>query len=243
MKLTFLGSGHGVPEPNRNYSCALLEVKDKRYLVDIGMDPTHELIKRGFTPSDIAAVFITHTHGDHMNGMVGFADICSWFYKDADPLILIPRLDPVEALKGWLQQTCGGLRESIRFQKLNEGIVYDDGTLKVCALRNGHMPDSYSFFIEAEGKKLLFTGDLKGGDGPTADYARFATVDGIDLVVAESAHFDAMLYLEPLLRHPPKKLCINHYNWTWVESCYHLKQQINDKIPTVLATDGLEIQL
>ena len=244
MKITFLGSGHGVPEPNRNYSCALLEVGEKKYLMDIGFDPTHELIKRGLCPNDISAVFITHTHGDHLDGLVGFADICSWFYKDADPLFCLPRMEEtVDALNGWLKITCNGLRDSLHFAQVTEGVFYDDGTIRVTAMLNGHTVQSFSYMIEAEGKQILFTGDMKGGDGPIADYARFADHDGIDLVIAECAHFDAMLYLEPLRKHPPKQLVINHYNWSFVEGCYHLKNCFSGEIPTVLATDSLEIRL
>ncbi|MBQ3667775.1 MAG: ribonuclease Z [Clostridia bacterium] len=243
MKVVFFGSSHGVPEPNRNCSCALLEVGGKRYFIDMGMDPVPELIRRGMTPGDITAVFITHSHGDHTNGLVPFTDICSWYYKQADPLVFLPEMQIVDALRDWIRLTCNGLRESLRFEKVEEGKLYDDGTISVTAMRTNHKDNAYAYMIEAEGKTLLFTGDLKGGDGPTADYARFATRDGIDLVVAECAHFDPLLYMEPLKKHPPKLFCINHYSWKWAEKCYHLKSLIEPDIPTVLATDGLEIRL
>ena len=53
---------------------------------------------------------------------------------------------------------------------------------------------------------------MKHKEGPLADFARFVTKDGLDLAVAEGAHFDVMQYLEPLRAHPPKLFCINHYN-------------------------------
>ena len=243
MKMTFFGSSHGVPEPNRSCSCALLEVSELKYLIDIGMDPVPELIRRGMTPKDITAVFITHAHGDHTNGLVPFADICSWYFKEADPLIFVPELRIVDALKSWTKITCGGLRESLRFREVHEGALYDDGTVQVTALATRHTENAYAYMIRAEGKRVLFTGDMKGGDGPTADFARFVTEDGIDLAVAECAHFDAMQYLEPLKAHPPKRLCINHYSRRYLESCCRLKSTVEPDIPTLLATDGLEIRL
>ena len=243
MKITFFGSSHGVPEPNRKCSCAMLEVSDKRYLIDMGTDPTPELINRGLTPNDITAVFLTHPHGDHTNGLVPFADICSWRFKDADPLIFLPQAEIADALRNWIRLTCGGLRESLRFKKVSEGKLYDDETICVTALATRHTDNAYAYSICAGGKTILFTGDMKGGDGPVADYARFVTEDGIDLAVAECAHFDAMLYLEPLRKHPPKLFCINHYSTRWAESCFHLKKMIEPDIPVILATDGLEIRL
>lgn len=243
MKVVFFGSSHGVPEPNRSCSCALLEVADKRYFIDMGMDPVPELIRRGMSPNDITAVFITHAHGDHTNGLVPFADICSWYFKQADPLIFLPRMEIVDALKGWSRLTCNGLRDTLRFAKVEEGKLYDDGTICVTAMRTNHMDHAFAYSIEAEGKLLLFTGDLKGGDGAITDYARLATRDGIDLVVAECVHFDPLQYLEPLRKHPPKLFCMNHYSYRSVENCNQLKRKIEPDIPAILATDGLEIQL
>ncbi len=243
MKVTFFGSSHGVPEPNRRCSCALLEAADRKYLIDIGMDPVPELITRGLSPVDITAVFVTHVHGDHINGLVPFADICSWYFKSADPLICLPDSKPVEALRKWTKCTCGGLRETLRFETVSEGVFYDDGVICVNALPTGHMPNAYAYMIEAEGKKVLFSGDLKHADGPLSDYARFVIEDGLDLAIVESAHFDATLYLEPLRAHPPKRLCINHYSQTRAESCYKLKSELKGEIPVVLASDGLEINI
>lgn len=36
MKITFLGTGHGVPSPDRHCSATLVEVGGKRYLIDAG---------------------------------------------------------------------------------------------------------------------------------------------------------------------------------------------------------------
>ena len=243
MKLTFFGSSHGVPEPNRRCSCILLEVSDRKYLIDVGTDPVPLLIDKGLTPCDVSAVFITHVHGDHTNGLVPFADICSWRFKDADPLIFLPEIEMLDALKGWVKLTCEGLRETLRFKEVKEGLLYDDGKIRVTAAATQHRDRAYAYLIEAEGKRVLFTGDMRGGDGPVADYARFAAEESLDLAVAECAHFDASLYLEPLKKHPPKLFCINHYSRRWLESCCKLLKEIAPDIPALLATDGLEINL
>lgn len=243
MKVTFFGSTHGVPEPNRRFSCAMLEAGGKRYLIDIGFDPTCELINRGLNPGDITAVFITHRHSDHAQGLPDFAGICSWFFKTANPRFFLPNMDMLEPMRGWLMAVGTPLREDLRFDEVHEGLLYDDGTIRVTAMKTGHIECAYAYRIEAEGKKVLFTGDMKHLDGPTADFARYTDGTCFDLAVAECAHFDAMLYLEPLKKNPPKKFCLNHYSWAYVESCYHLKSIIEKEIPTVLATDGLVIEV
>ncbi len=243
MQITFLGSSHGVPEPNRKVSCALVEVGEKKYLIDAGCDPMPELINRNIHPNEINAIFITHAHGDHANGLVSFVNLCSWYYVHADPEIFLPEPELKDALRAWMKAARNNLRESIRFTQIREGAIYSDGVLKVTALRTQHIEHAYAFLLEAEGKKVLFTGDMKHADGPVADYARFVTEDGYDLVVAECAHFAADLYVEPLRRHPPKKFCFNHYSSLFLESCCRVKRQLDGEIPVLLATDGYTIRL
>lgn len=242
MKITFLGSSHGAPEPNRKCSSIMLECGEKIYIIDIGCDITPDLVNRGLTPKDISAVFVTHSHGDHINGLVPFVNLCSWLYTDADPLILLPEIKIVEALKIWYAFV-DGFRDSIRFAQIEEGVIFDDGTIRVRAMHTGHLKNSYAFMVEGEGKKALFTGDIQNPDGATVDYARYVTEDGIDLVVAEAAHLDPLTYIGPIRRHPPKRFLINHYNWEREERAEHLINELKDELDIRLATDGLEVRL
>lgn len=241
MKITFFGSSHGAPEPNRKCSSIMLEAGGKNYIIDMGCDITPDLVNRGLTPKDISAVFITHSHGDHINGLVPFVNLCSWYYTDADPLIMLPEIKIVEALKIWYAFV-DGYRDDIRFAQIQEGVIYDDGTIRVCAMHTGHLKNSYAFMVEGEGKKALFTGDIGNPDGATADYARFVTEDGIDLAVAEGAHLDPLTYIEPLRQHPPKRFILNHYNWIWEEKAQHLINVMKNELKIILATDGLEVR-
>ena len=63
MKIVFLGSSHGVPEPNRKCSSALIEAGGSKYIVDMGTNAIEDLITRGIAAREIRAVFITHMHG------------------------------------------------------------------------------------------------------------------------------------------------------------------------------------
>ncbi len=243
MKIVFIGSGHGVPEPNRKCSCIYLETQGHRYLIDAGADPTEELIRRGISPDTIESVFITHMHSDHLNGLIPLISLCSWFYKNVKLHVAMPDLRAVPVFRSLLEVEGEKLWEGISFSEVKEGLIFEDGTIRVTAFRTGHIDRSFAFLIEAEGKKLLFTGDMKHGTGPVDDYGRFAARDDLDLAVAECAHFNAMLYEEPLLKHTPKRFCLNHYSWAYVESCYHLMETLKDKVDILPATDGLELEI
>ena len=47
MKITFLGSSHGVPEPHRRCSSAMIEVGENVYFVDMGVMAICDLVDRG----------------------------------------------------------------------------------------------------------------------------------------------------------------------------------------------------
>ena len=241
MKVTFFGSSHGFPEPNRKCSCILLEAGDRKYLIDAGTNPMDPLTDRGYTPDVITAIFITHMHGDHTHGLIPFLDLCSWYYKTANPVTYLPDLRAREAIDNWMDITGTHLRPELLFRAVEEGLFYDDGVIRVTALRTGHTDQSFAFIVEAEGKKVLFTGDMKVYTGVEEDYARFVKGQTFDLVVAEGAHFSALLY-EPFIRSdPPKRFCMNHYSIIMADTVYALRTKVKDLLPFYLATDGLEI--
>ena len=61
MKITFLGTSHGITEKNQFCSSALISTGGKHYLVDAGA-PVLTLLKNHDIPlTDVAGVFITHS--------------------------------------------------------------------------------------------------------------------------------------------------------------------------------------
>lgn len=96
MKLTFIGAAHEVTG-----SCTLLELGDRKYLIDCGMEQGRDVFENIPLPvaaSAIDAVFLTHAHIDH-SGMLpklyrdGFqgkiyttevtADLCDIMLRDS----------------------------------------------------------------------------------------------------------------------------------------------------------------
>ena len=246
MRVTFIGTSHGIPEPHRKCSCIMLEVGDKLYFIDAGTSPINALIDRGISYDRVNAIFITHLHGDHVDGLINFVDLCTWskIGKQAKTRIFLPEIGAVQGIEAFLKCTHhGGISPMLSFAEVKEGLIFDDGTIKVTALKTGHMEFAYAYFIEAEGKKLLFTGDMKHDTGPVDDYARFVTEDGLDLAVAECAHFEADLYVEPLRRHPPKRFVFTHYSPRHIESCYRVKSLLEGEIQIIIASDDMEIEV
>ena len=64
-------------------------------------------------------------------------------------------------------------------------MIFEDENIRITAIANQHTDCARSFLVEAEGKTVLFTGDLKH-DIP--DYPAVATERELDLIVMEGAH-------------------------------------------------------
>lgn len=72
MKLIVLGSGTCVPSLSRSAPGYFLAAGDKQLLVDIGSTVPLQLVKAGGNCFEIDAVFVTHTHPDHISGLSPF---------------------------------------------------------------------------------------------------------------------------------------------------------------------------
>ena len=81
MKITFVGSSHGVPEPHRQCSCTMIEVAGNTYFVDMGTCAINALRTRNIPVDSVKGIFLTHMHGDHSDGLIQFVDLLTWFFR------------------------------------------------------------------------------------------------------------------------------------------------------------------
>ena len=81
MKITFIGTSHGVPAKDRYCSCILIEVGGSFYFIDAGAPLADVIQRRGLDFNNFKAVFTTHAHGDHTAGIFQAADLLNWYYK------------------------------------------------------------------------------------------------------------------------------------------------------------------
>ena len=188
MRLIFNGTSHGVPEAHRRCSSYMIEIKGSYYLIDMGTNVIEELRRRGIPIEAVRLAICTHPHGDHTDGIISFTDLVNWYFKKADPAILLPDEGLIGPLKAWLTANDNGKppREDLRIGVFGAGVAYADENLRLTAIPTQHCPHSYAFLIEAEGRRLLFTGDLRH---PTADFPQVAFETELDLIVCELAHF------------------------------------------------------
>src|SRR5262245_47740917 len=66
MRLTLLGTGSPLPDPNRAGPSTLVQAGDAVLLVDAGRGVLMRLAGAGVLPIQLSAVLLTHLHSDHI---------------------------------------------------------------------------------------------------------------------------------------------------------------------------------
>lgn len=215
MKITFLGTSHGVPSPERHCSSCMVEAKNSVYLVDAGAPVTDLVMRSGHDVPDIRAIFITHIHSDHTAGLFQLCDLINWYYRSHSIDIFIPEQTFIDALKNLIVATTPPrpVDESrLHFKLTDESICYEDESVRVTFIPTKHMPaphKSYAVMVEENGKRVLFSGDLshllQGEDVPSVLFE-----EEIDAFVCEMAHFGPIEILPYLERAKVKDVYFTH---------------------------------
>lgn len=238
MKIHFLGTSDGYPEQDRYCSCTVVTVGDKLYVIDAGLALYSALMHNGYAPKDVAGIFITHMHGDHASGLVEFTDLMTWGNRDIlDPNIFVPTVQGKNAILG-LTYAMDYSRE-VEIKVYGKGEIFNDGNVKVTAYKTEHGSACYGFLLEAEGKRVYFTGDMRGD---IEDMPAFVYEENTDLIICESAHNCLPKIADKLNAMKTGKIIINHIaSGHSVKEFNECKPMINK--PFELAYDRMSIEL
>ena len=250
MKITFFGSSHGVPAPDRFCSCAMIEAGDGIYFIDAGAPMIDLMLRYGKKIEDARAVFTTHAHGDHINGIIGFANLINWYYTKASVDLFMTEEKPTKAIVDYLEALDARPIDSdrVRFKQIDKDFVYEDSNIKVTAFPTGHMRynnspsrPTYGYIVEADGKRAVFSGDLSIHlrDG---DFPEIALKEEVELLVCEMAHFSPDKITPYLDRCKAKTVCFNH---VYPFDKFDAITEMNKKYPfeVTIAHDGDEINI
>ena len=77
FELTILGSGSSVPTSDRNSTAQVLNVLERYFLIDCAEATQHQLRRFHVPYNKIGHIFISHLHGDHYFGLLGFLSTLS----------------------------------------------------------------------------------------------------------------------------------------------------------------------
>lgn len=199
MKIKFLGTSYGAPSKDRHQQSVLIEENEDLYIFDTGAPVLGILVKNGYDLSKIKAVFISHFHGDHLNGIFDMLNLAEYFQMRFTVYVSEERV--ADFLTSYCElQGCALKSGRVQFCVIEEGAFYTDPLLNVCAFKTKHINNgeiaSFGFFIESNGNKVCLTGDLNSS---LKDFPEFLYRERTNLVITECAHFSPESLFDKLL--------------------------------------------
>ena len=69
MKITLLGTGSPIPDPNRAGPCTLVQAGTQNIMIDCGRAAIMRLLGAGVLPGMVSTILITHLHSDHITDL------------------------------------------------------------------------------------------------------------------------------------------------------------------------------
>ncbi|HEX2446309.1 MAG TPA: MBL fold metallo-hydrolase [Vicinamibacterales bacterium] len=208
-RVILLGTGGGpTPKRLRSAPAQAVIVGDRTYMVDCGDGVSRQLAMARVPLPSIRAVLITHQHSDH-NADYGNLLMFAWIAGlrapidtyGPPPLQKMTRLFlEMNAYDLEVRQRDEGrppLSPSIRAHEIDkDGLVFDDGRVKVTAALNRHPPvtPSFAYRFDTPDRSIVFSGDTNVSE----NVIRLA--QGADVLVHEVMHVPA---IGPLLEGDP----------------------------------------
>ena len=223
MKITFLGTSCGLPAAGRYCASILLDIQGRLYLIDAGAPIVDIFAKSGRRLEDIKGVFLSHFHLDHSAGAIHLVDLAMNHYRESRFDLYTPSQQEVLAIKN-LIAAAGASCESDRIHLINyltpwkDSLDFDDGYLRLTAIKTEHCGNnpaspikSFAFYVEAEGKRLLFTNDVSMHFSGN-DFPKIAYEGHFDAVISECGHITADELMEKMQDVDTDVLAVTHVN-------------------------------
>jgi len=203
LHVVLCGAGGPMPAPRASGPCVGVVAGNQFFVVDAGADSTRNMQRLSYPPGDIAAVFLTHFHSDHIDGLGELATIRWATGDDQTPLVVYGPEGVDSVVAGFnaayaqdftyrhdhhgdlvAPLAAAGIT-AMPFQAPADGeltTVFEGNGLTVEALRVDHAPvaPAVGYRFSYGGRTVLISGDTSKSDNIT----RFA--EGIDLLVHEA---------------------------------------------------------
>ena len=132
-RLTILGCGSAKPTKTTSPSGQLVDLHDKRFLVDCGEGVLLTMQRLGIRTGRLYSIFISHLHGDHCFGLIGLLTTLSML-KRTQPMHIYAQPDLQKLLQPLLDYHCADRQYDIVFHPINprkHEVIYQDRTVSV----------------------------------------------------------------------------------------------------------------
>jgi len=203
LHVALCGAGSPLPDPKRSGPCTAVIAGERLFLVDAGSGGSRILSQMRIPQGKIEAIFLTHLHSDHIDGL-GELELQRWVNgSNTAPVPIYGPTGVSEVVDGFnlayrhsrayrvkhhgaaIVPPSGAGGEARPFEEPADGvgkILIDDGNLKITAFRVSHAPVSpaVGYRFDYRGRSVLLSGDTI----QSANLQKFA--QGVDLLIHEA---------------------------------------------------------
>jgi ribonuclease Z len=195
FELILLGTGYPRPDPQHASAATAVIAGDRWFVVDAGRGIVLRIAATDLKYEQLAAVFLTHLHSDHISGLPDLFQTSWQFGRKTKPLQLYGPSGTARLANALLDfyaedihirrdltEKLPAAGATIQTHVVHEGVVYQDSGVKVTAFAVNHRPvePAFGYRFDCGGKSIVITGDTR----PSPNVIKYAK--GADVLVTEA---------------------------------------------------------
>lgn len=181
MKITILGNNSALPAYGRYPTAQVIEINEQLFLMDCGEGAQMRMQQFGIKSTRINHVFISHLHGDHFYGLVGFISSLSLWGREKDLCLYCPK-EIKTILDAQLKWDLGF---KIIYRIIEEGeraLLIDEEKYEVSCFPVYHSVPTHGFkFTEKKRKRILVPQKLQEYEIPKYFYKNLTEGEDYEL--------------------------------------------------------------
>lgn len=192
MKIHFLGTASASVTAERDNTSLLIEAGANLVLFDCGGNPAGKILKLGYEPCDLDAIFLTHLHIDHCYGLPTLL-FHMFLDKRTRPLKVFCPAEEFDLLNDQLRSH--GIEDSVRTYSVDkipvdpsQGLpIWETDHARIASGDSNHSraTRAYRLLEKRTGRKMVFTGDTTPMD------AMVELAKDVDVLVHEATYLDS----------------------------------------------------
>lgn len=147
IRIVVLGSGGAVPSPERNLTGIAVRWMGNVYLFDCAEGTQRQMMRYGISYGKVAAIFVSHLHGDHIYGIPGLCRTLIMAGRQQKLLIFGPP-GTEHRMRG-----LAGTEPILEVKDIDAGWRYDLGEAEIYAFGTIHTTKSLGYVFQEKEKR------------------------------------------------------------------------------------------